>query len=119
MIKTPAFTLLYNNKSATADFAKDLIEAVFTDHLTGEADELDITLADPDRKWLGDWYPTKGRVCSLPLVMTMNHFLIVGLLPLMKLPSQTVQTPCKFVPCLRPSMTNYAPLNTKAMTIKP
>lgn len=67
MIKTPAFTLLYNNKSATADIAKDLIEAVFTDHLTGEADELDITLADPDRKWLGDWYPTKGATLQFAI----------------------------------------------------
>lgn len=67
MIKTPAFTLLYNNKSATADIAKDLIEAVFTDHLTGEADELDILLADPDRKWLGGWYPTKGATLQFAI----------------------------------------------------
>lgn len=60
MIKKPTFTLLYNNKSATIDIAKDLIEASFTDHLTGESDELDITLADEERKWMGEWYPTKG-----------------------------------------------------------
>ncbi|MFB2538804.1 phage late control D family protein [Acinetobacter sp. c3-l95] len=60
MIKTPIFTLLYNNKSATHDIAEDLLEATFTDNLTGEADELDITLADEQRKWMGDWYPEKG-----------------------------------------------------------
>lgn len=67
MIKTPTFTLLYNNKSATADIAKDLIEAVFIDHLTGIADELDITLADPERKWLGDWYPAKGATLQFAI----------------------------------------------------
>lgn len=64
MIKTPTFTLLYNDKSATHDIAEDLIEASFTDHLTGEADELDITLADPERKWLSDWYPTHGATLA-------------------------------------------------------
>lgn len=60
MINTPTFTLLYNNKNATHDIAEYLIDASFTDHLTGKADELDITLADPERKWMDAWYPSKG-----------------------------------------------------------
>lgn len=67
MIKKPTFTLLYNNKSATIDIAKDLIEASFTDHLTGEADELDITLADDERKWMGDWYPEQGATLAFAI----------------------------------------------------
>lgn len=67
MIKKPTFTLLYNNQSATHDIAKDLIEASFTDHLTGESDELDVTLADVERKWMGDWYPSKGATLEFAI----------------------------------------------------
>lgn len=67
MIKTPAFTLLYNNQNATYDIAKDLIEASFTDHLTDQSDELEITLADDERKWLGAWYPTKGATLAFAI----------------------------------------------------
>lgn len=60
MIRTPAFTLLYNNKTATHDIAESMIDASYVDHLSGEADELSITLADPDRLWMSNWYPNKG-----------------------------------------------------------
>ncbi|ERL56130.1 phage late control D family protein [Psychrobacter aquaticus] len=60
MIRIPAFTLLYNNKTATHDIAESMIDASYVDHLSGEADELSITLADPDRLWMSDWYPNKG-----------------------------------------------------------
>lgn len=60
MIKTPAFTLLYNNKAATHDIAESMIDASYVDHLSAEADELSITLDDPDRLWMSDWYPEKG-----------------------------------------------------------
>lgn len=65
--KTPAFSLLYSNKNITVDVAKYLLEATFTDHLTGEADELDITLEDTDHRWLSDWYPEQGATLNFSI----------------------------------------------------
>ena len=59
-IKTPAFTLLYNNQNATHDIAQVLIQADYTDYLTDQSDELSITVEDVDRRWINDWYPTAG-----------------------------------------------------------
>lgn len=67
MIKTPAFSLTYNNKTATHDIARSMIEASYTDQLSGEADELSITLADPDRLWMSDWYPNKGATLAFAI----------------------------------------------------
>lgn len=57
---TPAVKITYNGKDVTRELAPYLIDATYTDKLTGQSDELDITLADPDGRWLGSWYPTKG-----------------------------------------------------------
>lgn len=78
MIKTPAFTLLYNNKNATHDIAKYMIDARFTDHLTGKADELDITLSDPERKWMDAWYPNKGATLKFSIGYDDGNMLDCG-----------------------------------------
>ncbi|WP_019672317.1 phage late control D family protein [Psychrobacter lutiphocae] len=67
MIKTPAFTLLYDNKNATIDIAEYMTDARYTDHLTGTADELDITLSDPKRRWMDIWYPNKGATLKFSI----------------------------------------------------
>lgn len=67
MINTPYFELLYNNKSATHDIAKDMITVTYTDTLKGESDDLSITLDDAERKWMGAWYPETGATLQFKI----------------------------------------------------
>ena len=59
-VPVPAFELSYNGRSITQDIAPYVMSATYTDHLTGEADSLDIELEDTDGRWLDRWYPEKG-----------------------------------------------------------
>lgn len=63
-VPTPAFELRYNGRAITQDIAPYLTSATYTDHLTGEADSLDIALEDTDGRWLDPWYPEKGASLS-------------------------------------------------------
>lgn len=59
-VPVPAFELSYNGRAITQDIAPYVMSATYTDHLTGEADSLDIELEDTDGRWLDRWYPEKG-----------------------------------------------------------
>ncbi|UGA40140.1 hypothetical protein JOS77_12800 [Chromobacterium haemolyticum] len=66
-VPTPAFELSYNGKSITADIARHALSVSYTDHLSGESDELDVELEDVDGRWLDGWYPDKGATLALKL----------------------------------------------------
>jgi phage protein D len=60
---TPAVKLAYNGRDITADLTPYLMRVSYTDRLTGEADSVDVELAESDAvksRWLADWYPDKG-----------------------------------------------------------
>jgi len=59
-VPASAFELSYNGRAITQDIAPYVVSATYTDHLTGEADSLDIELEDTDGRWLDRWYPEKG-----------------------------------------------------------
>ncbi len=54
------YKIIYNGKDITADISPWLIDATYTDKLTGEADELDITISNLDGRWMDAWYPDPG-----------------------------------------------------------
>ncbi len=58
--RTAAFKITYQGKDVTADLAPYVRDISYTDRITGQSDELDITLADPDGRWHTSWYPPKG-----------------------------------------------------------
>jgi phage protein D len=65
---TPAVKLSYNGRDITADLSPCLMRVAYTDRLTGEADSLDVELAETDAiksRWLADWYPDKGMEMRL------------------------------------------------------
>ncbi|MEC5207382.1 phage protein D [Vogesella perlucida] len=66
-VPTPAFDLAYNGKAITADIAPFVLGITYTDHLSGESDELDVELEDSDGRWLDSWYPDKGAALTLTL----------------------------------------------------
>lgn len=58
--------LLYNNQDVTRDVSPFVESIEFTDALDA-ADDLQITMADPERVWIRGWAPSKGA--SLGLVI--------------------------------------------------
>lgn len=63
-VPAPAYELAYNGKAITADIAPFVLSITYTDHLSGESDELDVELEDVDGRWLTGWYPDKGAALS-------------------------------------------------------
>jgi uncharacterized protein len=58
--RKPGFKITYQGKDVTADLAPYVRDISYTDRLTGQSDELDVTLADVDGRWHQGWYPPKG-----------------------------------------------------------
>lgn len=54
------YKLTCNGKNVTDPLTPYISDITYTDRITGQADELDVTLADPSMNWMGDWYPQKG-----------------------------------------------------------
>lgn len=52
--------VLYDNRDISADLAPYLKSISYTDHLSGEADDLTLTLEDRAGLWQGAWMPEKG-----------------------------------------------------------
>ena len=73
-VPVPAFELSYNGRAITQDIAPYVMSATYTDHLTGEADSLDIELEDTDGRWLDRWYPEKGASLRSLIERTRNSW---------------------------------------------
>lgn len=77
-VPQPCFELTYNGKSITADIAPFVLGITYTDHLSGESDELEVELEDSDGRWLDSWYPDKGAAMTLKLGYLSQHLIPVG-----------------------------------------
>lgn len=60
--------LTYENVDISADLRPHLISWTYTDNLSGQADDLQITLEDRGQLWTGDWMPDKGAVVKAKIV---------------------------------------------------
>jgi phage protein D len=60
--------LLYDNKDISADLAPYLLSFSYSDHASGKADDLQISLEDRDGRWSGDWLPEKGATLKAALI---------------------------------------------------
>ncbi|HWR07746.1 contractile injection system protein, VgrG/Pvc8 family [Sporomusa sp.] len=60
--------LLYDNKDISTDLAPYLLSFSYSDHASGKADDLQISLEDREGLWLGDWLPDKGATLKATLV---------------------------------------------------
>lgn len=54
------FKLTYDNVDISADLQNYLISWSYTDNLSGQADDLQVTLEDREQLWVGDWTPEQG-----------------------------------------------------------
>ncbi|WP_094607728.1 hypothetical protein SPSIL_009100 [Sporomusa silvacetica DSM 10669] len=50
----------YESTDITEDLQPYLKGWTYTDNLSGQSDDLQITLADKQQLWIGDWFPDKG-----------------------------------------------------------
>ncbi|HOV79359.1 MAG TPA: contractile injection system protein, VgrG/Pvc8 family [Bacillota bacterium] len=60
--------LIYENVDISADLQPHLLSWTYTDNLSGQADDLQITLEDRAQIWTGDWMPDKGAVVRAKIV---------------------------------------------------
>lgn len=58
----------YNNTRLTDELDNDLIDWVYTDNLSGEIDDFQLTIQDALVKWLNDWFPTKGSLLEVEIL---------------------------------------------------
>jgi uncharacterized protein len=54
--------IIYNKKNVAAELNGHLKDWTYTDNLSGQIDDLQITLEDVEHKWLSDWFPSKGSL---------------------------------------------------------
>jgi len=63
----------YCQKDITHDLAPYLLELTYTDYAHGKADDLELRLADPERLWMKDWFPTKGEKVEASLKLHTSN----------------------------------------------
>lgn len=66
-------TVYYQGKNITREINEDLLTFSLVEKADEEADEITLTLADPDRLWQGDWCPERGDVVH-PMIFCENWF---------------------------------------------
>ncbi|KQC02102.1 phage late control D family protein [Pedobacter sp. Hv1] len=64
-VASPTYLVLYNGKDISEDVSHSLISLNYEDKVSGEADELEITLEDKMGRWQNDWYPQKGAYLTV------------------------------------------------------
>ena len=69
----------YNNKDISADISKYLKSISYTDNLSGEADDLQITLEDKSGLWQSTWMPEKGAL--LDAMLQQKYWQTLSALP--------------------------------------
>lgn len=60
--------LTYDNKDISADLVPYLLSFSYSDHASGKADDLQISLEDREGLWSGDWLPDKGATLKASLL---------------------------------------------------
>lgn len=61
----------YEGIDITDDIKSDLLSFSYTDNASGNADDISLSLKDNQRKWVKDWFPSKGDIIT-PQIETVN-----------------------------------------------
>lgn len=62
--------VVYNGVNITADLKPHLIGWTYTDNMSAQSDDLQITLEDREQKWIGPWFPEKGATLNASIIRT-------------------------------------------------
>ncbi|UAT29501.1 hypothetical protein K7T73_12915 [Bacillus badius] len=69
--------VLYNNQNITTEIQDFIDSLTFTDNLSGQADDISISLGDRERRWSNKWRPYKGASLQVSLKIS-EHWWDVG-----------------------------------------
>lgn len=69
--------VLYNNQNITTEIQDFIDSLTFTDTLSGQADDISISLGDRERRWSNKWRPYKGASLQVSLLIS-EHWWEVG-----------------------------------------
>ncbi len=64
-IKKPIWVVNYAGRDITRSIGPITQSIRYTDHAEGKSDDLELVLADPSGRWIGDWEPQKGDVINV------------------------------------------------------
>lgn len=59
--------IIYNKTDISTDIAKYMKSFSYNDVMSGEADDINITLEDRQELWQGDWLPSKGDTLTIDI----------------------------------------------------
>lgn len=65
-----AVDIIWNGAAVSGKLLGQGAEITYTDPASGEADSLDISLQDRDRRWIGPWFPAKGDTLEASIRVT-------------------------------------------------
>lgn len=68
--RNSSLDIVYEKTNITESLRPHLKSWSYTDNLSGQSDDLQITLEDREHLWIGDWYPTKGAKLTATLKRT-------------------------------------------------
>lgn len=62
--------IIYNNQNVTENLEPHLNGWTFTDNLSGQSDDIQLTLEDREQLWAGPWMPQKGAWIKAAIIRT-------------------------------------------------
>jgi hypothetical protein len=66
-VPTAFYALSYQQHDITRDITQYLLSLDYADYLSGQSDELNVTLEDTEGKWADAWYPGHGDTLTLSI----------------------------------------------------
>lgn len=63
--RAPSFKLVYDGRDITSEFQQWPLDIVYTDHVHGQADEVQVTVHNSNGAWLDVWEPQAGDPFAL------------------------------------------------------
>ena len=67
MASKPYFKLIYRGVDISSELDPQTTSISYTDHLHGEADEIDVAVHDKDGRWKSEWLPETGDQMELTI----------------------------------------------------
>jgi len=72
-IREIVYKIIWAGKEVTKDVSPFITELIYTDHLHGKSDEIQIIFEDRDSKWKSVWYPQKGDIVQVSIGIIENN----------------------------------------------
>lgn len=71
-IRQARLSVVYENRDISEDISPFMTGFSYTDHMGGQADDLQITVENRDGLWTGSWFPAKGAVLKAQIISNFS-----------------------------------------------